>query len=143
MQKLARDLRLKRVEFSGPLFGEQKWDAYRQAELFVLPTYSENFGMSVAESLAAGTPTIVSKGAPWEGLEKNNAGWWIDIGIDPLVACLEEALSRPFEQLVEMGDAGRNWMVNDYSWESIGQQMAATYRWVLGRGEKPSCVISD
>lgn len=143
MRHLAQDLGLRRVEFSGPLFDEQKWDAYRQADLFVLPTYSENFGMSVAEALAAGTPAIVSKGAPWDGLGKNNAGWWIDIGLDPLVACLESALSRSFDDLVEMGEAGRRWMVNDYSWESIGQQMAATYRWVLGKGEKPSCVVSD
>lgn len=82
MRHLAQDLGLRRVEFSGPLFDEQKWDAYRQADLFVLPTYSENFGMSVAEALAAGTPAVVVRGPPWDGLGKNNAGWWIDIGLN-------------------------------------------------------------
>ena len=42
--------------------------------------------MTVAEALAAGTPAIVTTGAPWAGLEKQGAGWWIQIGVDPLVA---------------------------------------------------------
>lgn len=130
MRRRAGELRLERIEFSGALFGEQKWQAYRQADLFVLPTYSENFGMSVAEALAAGTPAVVSKGAPWAGLDMRGAGWWIDIGLDPLVACLEDALARPHEVLAAMGIRGRTWMVTDFSWESVGQRMADTYRWL-------------
>jgi glycosyltransferase involved in cell wall biosynthesis len=49
MQALAAELRLQRVEFPGPLYGEDKLRAYRRASVFVLPTYSENFGMSVAK----------------------------------------------------------------------------------------------
>ena len=69
IKELARALRLKRVVFSGPLYGDEKWSAYREADLFVLPTHSENFGITVAESLAAGTPAIVTRGAPWPGLD--------------------------------------------------------------------------
>ncbi len=88
VQTLSDQLQLKRIEFLGELKGEQKWEAYREAELFVLPTYSENFGMTVAEALAAGVPAIVSKGAPWPGLEMRRVGWWIDVGLDPLVTSL-------------------------------------------------------
>ena len=72
MQHLAAQLHLKRIEFVGALKGKQKWEAYQEADIFVLPTYSENFGMTVAEALAAGVPAIVSKGAPWRrvGAEK-------------------------------------------------------------------------
>lgn len=141
MQRLASDLRLERIEFLGALFGKQKWQAYRQADLFVLPTYSENFGMSVAEALAAETPAIVSRGAPWSELEKRGAGWWTDIGIDPLVACLEDALARPAGHLAEMGLRGRDWMAAEYSWVRVGQQMADTYRWMLEGGNEPEWVI--
>jgi glycosyltransferase involved in cell wall biosynthesis len=143
MQALAVQLGLKRVVFRGPLFGEEKLRAYQVADLFVLPTHSENFGMTVAEALAAGTPVIVTKGAPWNGLEKQRAGWWIDIGVDPLVACLEQALTTSPEHLAEMGRAGREWMLRDYSWERIGEQLSAVYRWLLEGGEMPPCVRLD
>lgn len=141
MQQLAVRLQLKRTQFVGALKGRQKWDAYREADIFVLPTYSENFGMAVAEALAAGVPAIVSKGAPWQGLEKKRAGWWIDIGLDPLVTCLEDALASSPVSLAEMGCRGRDWMDAEYSWVQVGQQMAETYRWILLGGTKPDWVI--
>lgn len=143
MQQLASELELQRIEFAGPLHGEAKWRAYAQADLFVLPTYSENFGISVAEALAAGTPAIVTKGAPWRGLANQGAGWWIDIGVDSLVACLEDALSQSSIDLAEMGQRGRGWMAAEYSWPHIAQQMAETYRWVLKGGSKPEWVIEN
>jgi glycosyltransferase involved in cell wall biosynthesis len=135
--RLARKLGLLRTEICGPFYGNDKRIAYAQAELFVLPSYSESFGMTVAESLAAGTPAIATKGAPWSGLETRAAGWWIDIGIDPLVACLEDALSRPQTSLGEMGLRGRAWIAAEYAWERVGHRMAATYRWVKSGG--PAC----
>jgi glycosyltransferase involved in cell wall biosynthesis len=143
MRRLARELRIERVEFCGALFGREKWRAYREADLFVLPTSSENFGMSIAESLAAGTPAIVSKGAPWAALESQQAGWWIDIGVEPLVDCLREVLGRTPESLAEMGMRGRRWMAADFSWTQVGQQMGATYRWLLDRADRPNCVIES
>ncbi len=140
LQALAKELGLKRVVFVGPFFGEEKLQAYRSANLFVLPTHSENFGMTVAESLAAGTPSIVTKGAPWGGLEQEGAGWWIDIGVAPLVACLEQALATTPTHLAEMGRAGHEWMLRDYSWERIGEQLSSVYYWLLKGGEMPACV---
>jgi glycosyltransferase involved in cell wall biosynthesis len=49
-----------RIHFSGPLSGDSKWSAYRDAEIFVLPSQNENFGNTAAESVAAGTPVIVT-----------------------------------------------------------------------------------
>ena len=140
---LAARLDLRRASFPGPLYGEAKLAAYRRASLYVLPTHSENFGMSVAEALAAGTPAIVTKGAPWAGLIERDAGWWIDIGVDPLVACLESALALPDARLAEMGGNGRAWMERDLSWAGIARQMADFYAWLLGRAPRPACVRMD
>ncbi len=140
LQALQRELRLSRIHFRGPAFGEQKWQAYQHAELYVLPTHSENFAMTVAESLAAGTPAIVTKGAPWQGLEAHQAGWWIDIGIDPLVACLEEAVGCSQEALRKKGVNGQQWMQRDFSWDRIGGMMLETYQWLLNGGEQPAHV---
>lgn len=143
MERFASELKLQRVEFLGPLHGDAKWRAYGHADLFVLPTYSENFGLAVAEALAAGTPAIVTKGAPWAGLEKQGAGWWIDIGVDSLVACLEDALSRSSGDLADIGLRGRGWMAAEYSWPHVAQQMAETYRWLLEGDDKPEWVIEN
>lgn len=143
MQARAARLRLSRLEFAGPLYGEAKWQAYRDADLFVLPSHSENFGMSVAESLAAGTPAIVTTGAPWRGLVEHRAGWWIPIGTAPLADALREALALPDEELADMGLRGRSWMERSFSWRHIGELSRDTYAWLLGQGDRPSCVVTE
>jgi glycosyltransferase involved in cell wall biosynthesis len=140
MRELADKLRLSRVSFDGPLVGSDKWIAYRDAQLYVLPTHSENFGLSVAEALASGTPAIVSRGAPWGGLDGKRAGWWIEVGVDPLVACLTTALSLSETQLDTMGANGRSWMAEDFSWDTVSARMERTYDWIVRGGTKPTWV---
>ncbi len=143
MQELAFKLQLRRIEFRGALFGERKLQAFRDASLYVLPSYSENFGITVAEALAAGTPAIVTRGAPWGGLEKHGAGWWIDVGVDSLINSLEQALTQPAQRLREMGEAGHKWMEREFSWENIGEQFLQTYQWMRLGGIAPSWVKFD
>ncbi len=143
MKALAAQLQLKRLEFVGALYGEAKWSAYREADLYVLPTHSENFGMTVAEALAAGTPAIVTKGAPWQGLNTHRSGWWIDIGIDSLVICLHEAMAQSLDELARYGINGREWMIREFSWQTIGKRMDQTYHWVIEGGEVPSWIRTD
>jgi len=140
---LASELALERVEFSGPLYGADKWRAFAQADLFVLPTYSENFGLVVAEALAAGTPAVVTHGAPWQALETHGSGWWIEIGVDPLVSCLDTAMNHSPDTLAELGLRGRSWMARDFSWARISFQMVETYRWILHGGRRPSWILED
>ncbi len=127
----AARLGVSRVELVGPLFGRDKEKAYRDADIFVLPTLDENFGMVVAEALANGTPVVCTKGAPWVGLETNGCGWWIEHGVDPIAAALEAAMQRPRDALDAMGKRGHAWMAADFSWERVATDMEAVYRWCL------------
>jgi glycosyltransferase involved in cell wall biosynthesis len=77
LRALAVSLGLTRISIEGPVYGEAKTVAYQYADVFALPTLNENFGLTVAEALAAGTPVISTKGAPWSGLEREGCGWWI------------------------------------------------------------------
>ena len=143
MLALAAKLDLQRIEFCGPRYGEAKIQAYADADLFVLPTFSENFGMAVAEALSTGTPAVVTKGAPWAGLERQQAGWWVDISIEALTAGLEEAMSKDRTELSRMGGNGRAWMAAEYSWQEIGNRMLQSYKWVLHGGNRPEWILVD
>lgn len=140
MRELADSLKLKRVHFVGPLYGTDKSRAYYDADLFVLPTHSENFGMVVAEALAHGCPAIVSKGAPWSGLIEQECGWWIENNIDSLVSTLHEAMSMPTIELRQMGLRGRAWMERNYGWDTFAYQMEKAYEWVINGGRRPDWV---
>lgn len=139
----AADLQLERCQFDAAAYGPAKWEAYRSADLYVLPSPSENFGMTVAEALASGRPAIATQGAPWRGLELEAAGFWPPYGVEPLAAALDHALGLPFEELAAMGRRGRHWMRRDFGWDAIGARMSEAYMWLLSRGPRPTCVIIE
>lgn len=119
----------------------QKWDIYAGSDLFVLPSYSENFGVVIAEALASGVPVITTKATPWKELDEHDCGWWIDTGVPSLTATLKVATSMDVSALRAMGQRGANLMAEKYSWDRVAISMAAFYRWLLGRGPKPDCVV--
>ena len=131
------------IQFVGSVAGEAKEHLYRDADLFILPTYSENFGVVVAEALAYGVPVITTKGAPWEGLLSHKCGWWIDMGIEPLVEAIREATTMPNDERQEMGRSGRDYVAQDFSWPKIAEQMLSVYKWVLKKETKPDCILMD
>lgn len=143
LQTLKSNLALTRVSFPGPLYGTDKLEAYRTADLYVLPTHTENFGMTVAEALAAGTPVITTKGAPWAGLETEGAGWWVESSDEALLAALEAALAEPRDRLEARGRRGREWMIRDFGWDAISADMVHFYEWVALGGPSPAFVRID
>ena len=120
-------------DFCGEIDDREKWGAYRQADVFILPTHSENFGMVVAEALAAGVPVITTRGCPWEGLLAHGCGWWVEPTADGLAAALQDACSQPDEALRSMGQRGCQWMESEFGWKMIAQRMTTLYEAVLRR----------
>jgi glycosyltransferase involved in cell wall biosynthesis len=143
LMTLGASLGLRRVSVEGPAFGPDRLAAYQSADLFVLPTRNDNFAMTVAEALAAGVPAISTKGAPWAGLEREQCGWWIDHGPEPLGAALMGAFGLPRDTLRGMGARGRAWMARDFSWDHIATDMLAVYAWLAQGGERPETIQLD
>jgi len=127
------------VDYRGPVEGEDKAALYREADLFVLPTFSENFGLVIAEALAHGTPVLTTKGAPWPELIRYDCGWWIEFGEQALARGLEAATSTLPERLREMGANGRE-LARRYSWPAAAEKTLQFHAWLLGRADRPDCV---
>lgn len=141
LELLVKKLNLvERVTFTGMLTGQQKASALSNADLFVLPTHSENFGIAIAESLAYGVPVITTKGAPWQDLESYDCGWWIEDNQQALKIALVEAIQMSSRERQAMGLKGRNLVQTKYSWNAISQDMASVYNWILSGGSAPDCI---
>jgi glycosyltransferase involved in cell wall biosynthesis len=130
LRRLCVSLDVERLAIGEPVYGAEKHALYQDSELFVLPTRNENFGMVVAEALAAGIPVISTKGAPWQGLEEQHCGWWIDFGVEPLAKALINAIEMDAGELAAMGQRGRAWMMRDFGWERVAAEMRSVYEWL-------------
>ena len=117
--------------FTGALNDDEKWKAYARAYLFVLPTYSENFGIVVAEALWAGVPVITTKGTPWGELETAKCGRWIEIGVAPLSEALKEMMAMPDEARWQMGERGRKLVEEKYTWDAVVKAMEKGYERIV------------
>lgn len=141
LQKLIEEYGLEdEIKITGPHFGDDKAILYEKCDLFVLPTYSENFGIVVAEALAYGKPVITTKGAPWQDLEISGSGWWIDIGVEPLKCAILEAIRLTREERINMGKRGRKLIVENYSIQTVADKMSVVYEWLLNPKEKPDFI---
>jgi len=138
--KLKIKLNLSRVSFTGVIYGDEKSKAYFNADLFILPSHSENFGIAVAESLAHGCPVVVGKGAPWSQLEEKGCGWWTENDVESLTETLNFSMKKSKAQLEIMGSKGRVWMKKDFEWSLIAKKMDKSYKWLLKGGRCPDWV---
>lgn len=115
------------ISFLGPLDEEAKRSAYLDADLFVLPTHSENFGMAIGEALAHGLPVLTTTGAPWPMLHTHRCGWWVDPTVDGIANGLREATSLDAITLRTMGARGREFVAAGLGWDGVGKKFAALY----------------
>jgi glycosyltransferase involved in cell wall biosynthesis len=114
-----------RVKFKGIVSGDAKIVAYQNADIFVLPSYSENFGIVVAEALAAKTPVVTTTNTPWEKINSVNCGRCIDLEQEDLAKAL---LNMADCNLKLMGEAGQAWMRRSFSNGALSEDLAALYK---------------
>ncbi|MCS3662350.1 glycosyltransferase [Salinibacter ruber] len=132
LEAQARELGLDgAVVFSGPVDDADKWHKYATADLFVLPTHSENFGIVVAEALAAEVPVLTTTGTPWPELATHECGWWVAPEPEAIRDTLATALRQSDASRTAMGRRGRELVTSTYTWRAVGRRMAQAYEWLL------------
>ena len=115
------------VRFLGPKFGEELKQSYQRSWVSVLPSFTENFGGVVIDSLSNKCPVIASTNTPWEDLSKRKCGWWIDNAPDRLSKAILEALSLSKEDRLKMGENGRKLVEESYTWRAVAKKMKDVY----------------
>jgi glycosyltransferase involved in cell wall biosynthesis len=140
MESLVDELGIRKsVTFTGMLKGSMKWSALAAARLFVLPSYSEGFSVSVLEALGMGLPVVVSQECHFTEVTTRGCGWVIRPVVNELEAALRSGLATSNAGLERMGMNGRALVSEKYNWPVVGSQMASVYNWILG-GVRPDCV---
>lgn len=126
-KSLKKDNLLNGVVFTGTLSGEEKLSAYVDAEVFVLPSYFENFGMAVIEAMACGTPVIISnKVGISDKIERNKSGLIVQNDPPKVYEGIKLLLDNK-ELYKEISSNGRNMVKNHYDISSVAEQMIGLY----------------
>jgi glycosyltransferase involved in cell wall biosynthesis len=125
------------VTLAGRVGGDAKFELLARAHCLILPSQTENFGNVVPEALAHRVPVIASTGTPWDGLRDHGCGWWIEPTIQGLAHALDEALTLDAETRREMGERGRRWMIEAFSWPRVARAMIEFYDEVVSSRRVP------
>jgi glycosyltransferase involved in cell wall biosynthesis len=114
-----------RVQFAGAIYGEEKWAAYRDADVFVLPSQNENFGNAAAEAAAAGTPVIVTEQCGIAPLFAQAAGLVVAYDVGAVGAALRQVLEN--EKVRARMAAGCAQVASRLGWEEPMREMETLY----------------
>jgi glycosyltransferase involved in cell wall biosynthesis len=143
-RRLAADLGIaKQCLWLGHVDEVQKSWLFAHARCYALPTSSENFGNTVAEALAHGTPVITTRHTPWKDLEEHGCGWFVDNTETEIGRALHEVFILNASARGRMSDSGQRLIRERYSLRAVLSDINAVYEWVLGGGPKPDYVRSN
>jgi glycosyltransferase involved in cell wall biosynthesis len=127
LKEIVTGLNNDKVLFTGPIFEEDKLEAYVDADVFVLPSKYESFGNVALEACACGTPVIVTNRcgiAEW--INSNNAGYVVKYDKEELRNALFKVLSEE-EPRVRFGERGRKLVREEFGWDKIVREVEEIY----------------
>ena len=133
-------LGLKNVTFCGFVSGRKKYEQLAKLSCLFVPSDFENFGMIVTEALSVGTPVMASLGTPWEELNAEGCGWWVDRSPENIAQVMREVIEMPIEDLLAMGQKGRQLVSQKYAAPQVARKMQRLYEWICTGGAKPEFV---
>ncbi len=116
---------------TGFVSGDRKNELLTNADLFVLPSYYENFGIAVAEAMAAGVPVAISDRVHIsEDIQQAEAGWVGPLEVKAIANSIKSALLDPQERQ-RRGLNAKEYAKKHYNWEAIAKQTIDAYQSIL------------
>jgi glycosyltransferase involved in cell wall biosynthesis len=145
-QWLAEKSALENATFTGLLEGEDRFSVLREAEIFALTSYTENFGQSAVEAMASGVPVVISDQVNlWPEVQNAGTGIVVPCEVSATAQALRSLIDNP-ERGREMGRRGKQWAAEHLAWTAVGRQMAEAYEEIVCRvrllGTPPVCGLS-
>jgi len=125
LRSMGLDFETEGILYLDGLYGEQKIKALMRADVFLLPSYSENFGNVIAEALASGTPVITTTGTPWRSIAEVDCGRYIEPEAPSLLGVMDEMLAMDPASRKAMGERGRAFVLSQFGWARKAEEMLA------------------
>jgi glycosyltransferase involved in cell wall biosynthesis len=132
---------LEAVTFTGMLTGSLKYAALAAASLYVAPSYSEGFSMSVLEGLASGVPCVITTGCNFPEAAAAKAAHVVNIDADAIADALIECLSNP-QKAKAMGNRARDLIFQKYTWDRAAERLIQVYTAIINRKPLPKYLSS-
>jgi poly(glycerol-phosphate) alpha-glucosyltransferase len=129
------------VRFAGPMFGDDKTAALFDADAVALPSLSEGMPMVVLEAWAHGRPVLMTTACNLPEGASAGAAVIVDPGMEDMAEGLAQLVSMSDGERTAMGQRGRDLVERQFSWPKIAAEMLTVYRWVVGGGARPQCIV--
>ena len=129
-----------KVNFLGFISGDEKFRQLAGLDALFVPSDMENFGMIIPEALLVGTPVMASLGTPWESLNTERCGWWVDNSPESIAKVIDAISQSSSEQLRKMGLRGRDLVLSRFESSKVAVSMYSIYKWLNGEAPKPEFV---
>ena len=110
---------------------EEKRLLFQKSHFFVLPSYSENFGITVLEALFSKCPVITTTETAWGDLVKYNAGIIVEPNVKSLSEGIKKMVSMSFEERKQMVESGFKYVNGKYDWLSIASATVQEYKKIV------------
>ena len=116
-----------RVVWAGPIWGEERFWAMKECDVYVHPSKSDNFGISVLEAMFCAAPILTTTGTPWQELADNDAGIVVDPSAQAIGCGLRAILDLPKSKRTSLGENARTLALRKYEWEPIARDLVRHY----------------
>jgi glycosyltransferase involved in cell wall biosynthesis len=127
--------RLPRIDWIGEVWSEKKWEYLQGADLFCLPSYSENFGLAVLEALQVGTRVLTTTQTPWRAIPSWNAGYVVEPTESAIGSALAEHLTRSPRWSSEQRSRLAEKIHGEFSWNVVGPRYLRLYEDIVKTSE--------